>query len=208
MRFQKSRGGCGACGGSGESRLARPRARFAIAGFRNQVDRYIYLTPTTQIAQGLPVFVTTQADAVLWGGEVSADVDVAHPLTLGGRADLVRGENRTRGQPLPLMPPSRAALEAEWRLGRRRWAEGAYLTLTVERTVRQSRLAPLDLPTGGYTLLHLSTGLVTTWAARVVRVDLRVRNATDVTYRDFLSRYKTFADAPGRSVVLRVAAGL
>ena len=40
-------------------------------------------------------------------------------------------------------------------------------------------------------------------AGRTTHLDLRVRNATDRRYRDFLNRYKEFAYAPGANVVLR-----
>jgi outer membrane receptor protein involved in Fe transport len=40
-----------------------------------------------------------------------------------------------------------------------------------------------------------------------VHVDLVVRNLADVRYRPFLSRYKEFADAPGRTVQLRMSVG-
>jgi len=39
---------------------------------------------------------------------------------------------------------------------------------------------------------------------RPLRVSLRVDNVLDHAYRDFLSRYKTFALNPGRNISLRV----
>ena len=39
---------------------------------------------------------------------------------------------------------------------------------------------------------------------RAWNLSLRVRNAANKRYRDFLSRYKEFADNPGRDVTLRV----
>ena len=41
-------------------------------------------------------------------------------------------------------------------------------------------------------------------AGRIVLVDLSVANALDRRYRDHMSRYKEFADAVGRAVVLRI----
>jgi len=35
-----------------------------------------------------------------------------------------------------------------------------------------------------------------------------VRNATNARYRDFMSRYKEFANAAGRALVLRVSTDL
>jgi hypothetical protein len=38
-------------------------------------------------------------------------------------------------------------------------------------------------------------------------VDIAVRNATNTSYRSFLSRYKEFALDPGRNVVVRASLG-
>src|SRR2546429_93007 len=72
---------------------------------------------------------------------------------------------------------------------------------------RRPRLNPLDVPTGGYTLLNLSAGLTRPMLGRIGRVDLAVKNVANVSYRSFLSRYKEFALDPGRNVVLRVSVG-
>ncbi len=77
----------------------------------------------------------------------------------------------------------------------------------IEVATRQTRLNPLDIPTGGYTLLNLSAGFERPLAGRACHVDLTVRNATNVSYRSFLSRYKEFALDPGRNVVLRISLG-
>jgi len=41
-----------------------------------------------------------------------------------------------------------------------------------------------------------------------LRVDLRARNLTDKSYRDYLSRYKEFALDPGRNVTVRISSGI
>ena len=41
----------------------------------------------------------------------------------------------------------------------------------------------------------------------MARVDLSIRNATNVSYRSFLSRYKEFALDPGRNVLIRLSLG-
>src|SRR5438034_1008440 len=132
---------------------------------------------------------------------------VARPLTLHARADAVRGTNRATGDPLPLLPPARVALGAELHRIAFGWADRTYAGAEVEVTTRQTRLNPLDIPTGGHTLLNLSAGIVRPLFGRVCHVDITVRNATNVSYRSFLSRYKEFALDPGRNVVLRISLG-
>ncbi len=105
------------------------------------------------------------------------------------------------------MPPARAALRAELHGTDLKWANRAYVGAEVEASTRQTRLNPLDVPTAGYTLLHLSGGFERPLLGRAARVDVAIHNATNVSYRSFLSRYKEFALDPGRNVVIRLSLG-
>ena len=195
-------------------RWQRGRIRAELAGYRNAIGRFVYITPTdsfvtvsTSPPDSLRVYRYQQANARLVGGEAAVEVEVARPLTLHARADAVRGTNRATGDPLPLLPPARVALGAELHRIAFSWTDRTYAGAEVEVTTRQTRLNPLDIPTGGHTLLNLSAGIVRSLSGRVCHVDITVRNATNVSYRSFLSRYKEFALDPGRNVVLRISLG-
>src|SRR5881275_3077399 len=74
------------------------RVRVELAGYRNAIGRFIYITPTDSFVHVTPtdslrVYRYRQADARLLGGEAALEVDVARPLTLRVRADAVRGTN-------------------------------------------------------------------------------------------------------------------
>jgi len=188
------------------------RVRVELAGYCNAIGRFIYITPTDSFVHVTPTdslraYRYQHANAQLLGGEAAVEVEVAAPLTLRARADAVRGTNRATNEPLPLVPPARAALGAELHGTGLSWADRAYAGAEVEAATRQTRLDPLDIPTGGYTLLNLSAGFVRPLLGRICHVDLAVRNATNVSYRSFLSRYKEFALDPGRNVVLRLSLG-
>ena len=186
--------------------------RVELTAFRNSIGRFIYITPTdsfvpTPPADSLRVYRYEQADALLTGGEASLEVELSPALTVHTRTDAVRGTNRATGQPLPLVPPGRGALGAELHGTGLGWADRAYVGAELEAVTRQTRLNPLDIPTAGYTLLHLSGGFERPLLGRMARVDLSIRNATNVSYRSFLSRYKEFALDPGRNVVIRLSLG-
>jgi iron complex outermembrane recepter protein len=190
------------------------RVRAELAAYRNAVGRFIFITPTdsfvtlsTSPPDSLRVYRYQQADARLAGGEAELEVAVAPVLSVRARADAVRGTNQATGDPLPLVPPARAALGAELHGTGLGWSDRAYAGAEVEVATRQTRLNPLDIPTGAYTLLNLSAGFVRPMLGRIGRVDLAVRNVANVGYRSFLSRYKEFALDPGRNIVLRVAVG-
>jgi hypothetical protein len=52
----------------------------------------------------------------------------------------------------------------------------------------------------------VGAGIVVPIGERAVALDLKLRNALDQEYADFLSRYKTYALDPGRNFVVRVSA--
>jgi len=204
-------------------RWRAPRARGELSAFRTGVGDYIYVTPSGEFRPSAPggtdslrVYRYGQTDATLWGGELSAEVEAWPALVVRGRAEAVRGtRDDSDDDPLPLIPPARAMLGAEVR-GQWGWAGRVRAGLDGEYVSARTRLSSLEqdaageggtlgLTTSAYTLLNASAGAERELAGRLTRVDLRVRNATNRRYRDYLSRYKEFAYDPGRNVVLRVA---
>ena len=106
------------------------------------------------------------------------------------------------------MPPARADIEAEVHATGLRWAERVYLTVGEEIAARQTRLGPFDTQTPAYHLLDVAAGLKQTVGGRLIYLDIRIRNAADARYADFLSRYKAFAFGEGRNVTVRLSSGL
>ena len=172
--------------------------------FRNLIDDYIYTTPTSTAINGLPVYRHIQGDARLSGAEVSFEARVLDPLVVHGSYDEVRGTDLRQGVPLPLMPPPRTLAGAQLDLGALGIRRRGFIGAEVEYVQRQSRLNPQDYATGSHTLLNLDFATEGVIRSRPVRFEVDVRNATNAAYRDFLSRYKTFADAAGANVVARV----
>ena len=187
-------------------RWQRARVRVELSAYRNDIGRFIYITPTDSFVHvtatdSLRLYRYEQADARLVGGEAAVEVALTSAVTLRAGTDAVRGTNQATAEPLPLMPPARATLGAEWH------GSGVHAGAAVEVHTRQTRLNPLDVPTAGYSLLNLSGGWERPLWGRLMRVDLAVRNATNVSYRSFLSRYKEFALDAGRNVVVRISLG-
>jgi iron complex outermembrane receptor protein len=111
----------------------------------------------------------------------------------------VRGTNLTAHEPLPLLPPVRAAVGFAWR---------DRFGVDVDAYARPKRLNPLDIPTAGYALVHLSGGTDLRVFGRAIRLDVSLRNALNQRYKSFLSRYKEFAFDPGRNLIIRLSTGL
>ena len=172
--------------------------RLEIAAYHNRVANYIYVTPTTLVIDSLSVYQYTQAEAELLGGEARVEAGIGKGLIVRGRIEAVRGTNLAAHEPLPLMPPLSGSASVSLR---------DQFGLEVEGFAEQKRLNPLDVPTAGYMLLNLWGGGDLRFFGRLVRVDVALRNALDKSYRSFLSRYKGFADDPGRNLIVRLSTG-
>ncbi|MEP6494917.1 MAG: TonB-dependent receptor [bacterium] len=192
----------------GGARWASARVRAEASVYQNNFDRFIYLAPTAQMINGLRVFRHLETEAKLTGAEVSGAVDVATPLTVRASYDFVNGTDTKAGIPLPLMPPPRTILGAELHSSHLGWAQRASIGAEVEINQMQTRLDPNDFQTAAYTLLNIDASAERLVHGRPFRFDLDVRNATNQSYRDYLSRYKEFAFGPGVNVVLKASTGL
>ena len=177
------------------------RMRGEITAFRNDITNFIYLAPTAERLQGLEVFRHRHAGALLTGGELSAEFQVSKPVTLKARHDFVRGTNRDLDEPLPLMAPARSAFGVDFR-SNPTWASSFFAGGEAEYVARQNRPNPDDFVTASYTLLNFDIGIERDFLGRGTRLEVGVRNAADVRYRSFLSRYKEFALEPGRNIII------
>jgi iron complex outermembrane receptor protein len=138
--------------------------------FQHRFSNYISLEGT-DLAASPPQYTYTQVQARFTGLETSGNVrllDTLHKLDLGLRADTVRAENTSTGQPLPRIAPHRVGASLQW--SRAAWNA----RLGVDRYAGQDRVPEGQLATEGYTLWNAGlslrdkvSGLPALWYARV-----------------------------------------
>lgn len=196
-------------------RYEAPRARLEVSAFSNQIAGFIYLRPdlepTLTIRGAFPTFRYAQADARLRGLDGQAEVQALPFLRLGLTASLVRGFNRTDAEPLLYMPADRLALRTTWRLPRWGALHDGAVEVEGRLVARQTRVpegvdyAP---PPPGYALFGARYNATLELGPVPVRLGLAVENALNTRYRDYLSRFRYYADDPGRSFTLRLAVPL
>jgi iron complex outermembrane recepter protein len=193
-------------------RWQTPTLTAQLAVYRNQVNNYLYLQATGDSITGpsgegdtvtLAVYQQMQTShALLTGLDFSVEWAALPMLSFRGRFDMVNGTNEATGEPLSLMPPPRGDIEAEIHTPGTR---ALYFFVGTHIVGTQTRLGPFDTPTSAYTLLELGGGAAHDFGGRSYHLDVRVTNAANLTYTDFLSRYKTFAYAPSRNFIFRLS---
>jgi iron complex outermembrane recepter protein len=167
--------------------------------FKSWFDDYIFERRTGAIEDDLPVFRISQADARYSGIELEASARLAK---LGGVtvnadavADYVRATIVGTG-PAPRIPPLRlmGGLEAQ--------ADRVQGRIEVEWTSKQDRLAPLETPTRGFTLVNASVQFRPLKNNRNTSITLAANNIFDVDARRHASFLKDVAPLAGREIRL------
>jgi iron complex outermembrane recepter protein len=143
---------------------ARGAHRWQMTAYDSRFSRYLALLPTGETHvdgdETFPAYAFEGVAATLRGWEVDGRwraLEGAWQLDLGLRADGLRADNRSRGEPLPRIAPWRVALTAE--LQRGPWA----LQTQWRHAARQSRVPADDLATAGWSMLDLAL----TWSGQV-----------------------------------------
>jgi iron complex outermembrane receptor protein len=173
--------------------------RLSASMFGNWFENYIYDRRTGAVVGNLPVFQISQGKANYAGVELEGSVDLAHvggtTISADAVADYIRATIRSVG-PAPRIPPLRilGGLEAKSDLVRGRieaeWVDG------------QNRVAPLETPTKGFTLVNASISVQPLRAHREVSLTLSANNLFDVDARRHASFLKDYAPLAGRDIRL------
>ena len=185
------------------------RWSLSVNGFARHLDNYITFAPAPNVDPILPlspptVFRYVNGEANFVGGEVSAAVSPAEPLTLRVSGSVLWGRDETLDEPAFGVAPPSATLGARWSpsVSLRRVSE-VYVDGAVNLTAEQDRVAAFrgESPTDGYTTVDLRVG-----AQFLQRVNLKVgvQNLFDGAYAHHLNAKNPFSGAripePGRVV--------
>ncbi len=189
----------------------RPWLRLEAVGYVQHYLNYIYLQPTNEfrltIRGAFPVFEYRQAAAQLLGAEGAVSVQLPKGWWLHSQWNALRGTNLSEQLPLVYMPPSR--ITSVLRRPLPDWGPLERMTLAVEHAYTSEQRhwdASLDFapPPPAYHLWHVEWNAQWHSAGRPPQLVIRINNATNTAYRDYLNRLRYFADDLGRNVQLGV----
>lgn len=177
--------------------------------YYNVINNYIFLepqaTPQLTIRGAFPSFYYKQADARLMGLDWSSNYKIVPNFTLESRISLLRGWNRTIEDDLVLMPADRFQTGLKYTFNEEEKAP--FIRLTMTNMLEQTRVpANTDYaaPPAGYTLFDLEAGATFHFHKQAFEVGLAVFNLLDEQYREYLNRFRYYADELGRNVSLRL----
>lgn len=179
--------------------------------YHNYIRNFIYLVPqqppTLTIRGAFPTFYFKQVDARLVGADMSASYSPVDGFFITGKAAILRATNLTEDDYLVLMPADRfeGHLRYEFKGGDR--LVEPFVKAGIAYTRRQNR-APLDEdyapPPPAYTLVQMAGGFRMPLKVGSLECGLTLDNATNTRYRNYLNRFRYFADEMGRNLQLRL----
>lgn len=187
-------------------------AKLDVQVFANRFDGYINLMPVLPpqltIVGAFPVFDYRQSDILLSGVNGQLEIPFLKRLryTLQG-SWLYAAESGSR-TPVYGIPSNRITNRLRYtpKTGKQKWVYFAELEGT--QVFHQNRVpenADYVAPPPGYFLLNGAVGISRKkGTAEAFQLILSVTNLGNVSYRDYMNRFRYFTDEPGRNWTLRL----
>lgn len=209
------------------------QSTFEVAAYYNYITDYIYLRPedvTLTIRGAFPVFRYRQTDAVFVGLDLDHRYDFDSHWTLTSKLSLIRAEDQSTDAALINIPANSLEAGITYNFTSVDRIQDAFASLSV-RGVDRQRNAPrvvsvaeiqaakasdtdlfaiddrafdlLDVPEG-YVLVNMNGGFTLPFGSTKLGVILSASNLFNVSYRDYLNRFRYYADDLGRNISLKL----
>jgi iron complex outermembrane receptor protein len=183
-----------------------------VEGYYNQIDNFIYLKPTLPatltIKGAFPTFNYTQVDAVLTGFDLKTTYQFIKPLSWTGKTSFLWAFNKTENEWLVGMPANRFSNGLEYKLPNLKKISDIYVELGVETVLEQFRVPDNSdylEPPKSYNLMSFAAGFtVPTYKEQKLIVNFEINNLLNTVYRDYLNRFRYYADEMGRNYSLKL----
>lgn len=176
-------------------RYATRRVRGEASFFYYRIGDFVFLAPTGEVRNGLPVADYSQAKSRYVGTELSAEIGlVPDRLFLNLGFDSVSARIVSTDTPLPRIPPARGRVGLDFRLS------GLSVRPEVVMVDRQDRVFPTETPTAGYGIVNLLASYTIPRQHRLHVFGIEAFNLGDKLYRNHLSFIKDLAPEIGRGV--------
>jgi iron complex outermembrane recepter protein len=185
--------------------------RYELNGYYYDFRNFIYYvpgeSPELTIRGAFPVFTYTQNNAAIAGGDAMLTWLPSKRVSVTGKAMWLYGENKDRNEPLIYLPPPRFELALTLSAGDRKRVKDAYLEPVLTWVAEQERVpANSDFlpPPPAYWLLGLNASATLMAGRQPLIFTFGISNAANASYRDYLDRFRYYADSPGSNYTLRL----
>lgn len=191
------------------TRFAPKNLQIELGLYHNYINNFIYLRPMvnkgqavyfTTVRGAFPGFSYEQINAIFQGIDAQVNYQLTPQLSLQQKTSIVHAFNTSQKYSyLVNIPANRFEYNITYR-----WMEDKqYINVGLVQVSQQNRVEPgsdYAEPPKGYVLLQAN------WGINLKKFDfgIRISNALNTAYRDYLNRFRYYTDDQGRNISLRV----
>jgi iron complex outermembrane recepter protein len=195
---------------------ANQRLNGKLSVYNNFINDYIYLAPvlppTLTIRGAFPTAEYKQADAIFRGVDLDLEYRFTPKLYLESRTSIVRATNRDLDDYLIWIPADRYNNMLRYEPGTLpgiKHASDTYFAIGGTYMLEQTRVPTVGdrdyaPPPAGAFLLNMEVGTTVRFGNQPVEFGITGNNLLDNPYRDYLNRFRYYADDIGRMLLFRV----
>ncbi len=206
----------------------RNRLHVDLGLYNNRINNYIYLKPDSvpivRQRGAFPAYTYNQVLATFRGVDATIQYKLLPRLTLISKTSLLFAYDHTNNDYLVYIPPNRTDnslrydfIGTDASLSRR--VSGLYISANVLYVARQNRAPAVSErqengqliftgdfapPPPAYTLVGAEAGMRWQVAGHPLSIILTGSNLLNRAYRDYLDRFRYFADEPARNIMLKL----
>lgn len=194
---------------------ANRRFNAKLSVYNNYINEYIYTAiqpePELTVRGSFLKFLYKQADASFRGADLSFDLKLVNKLTWISKSFVVRARNLDIDDWLVAIPADRTDNKLTFEAGDvGKQLKETYFSLGGLFVARQTRMptkADEDLAEApdAYFLVHAEAGTTLYFGKQPLEIGITANNLLNTAYRDYLNRFRYFADETGRLIMFRVS---
>jgi iron complex outermembrane receptor protein len=183
-----------------------------LGGYYNYISDYIYLQPQPEpmltIRGAFPYFKYTQTNAVFRGIDLSVDWELLKNLTLSSKLSYLNVYDKGNDNYLVMIPPNRWDNQMKYQIPALGQLKNVFISagnLSVAKQKRAPENGDFAPPPKAYSLWNLQAGSsIPVSEKNEVEISISVQNLFNTAYRDYLNRFRYYADDMGRQISLRL----
>ena len=183
-----------------------------VALYENVISHFIYLQPvlpsTLTIRGEFPTYRFNQSNVSLTGSDIDLVAKPIKGLELFSKTSLLFAYNLTTADWQIQMPPQRFENGIRYTLRDFKHIKETYFGVSIINVLQQKLIPQNDtdyaVPPKAYWLLNFEAGFKLQLKKQAIHFSVTVTNMANISYRDYLDRFRYFTDKQGVNAALRV----
>ncbi|TLV00754.1 TonB-dependent receptor [Dyadobacter luticola] len=196
----------------GSIKYADARWSVELGGYYNYISDFIYLKPQPEpiltVRGAFPYFKYTQTDASFKGIDLSGSWEFVKNITATSKLSYLRVYDQRNDAYLVMIPPNRLDNQLKYALSDRGKLHDTFLSIGNLYVAQQKRVPPNSdflAPPKAYSLWNIQAGTsLKVSEKQQLEIGISVQNLFNTVYRDYLNRFRYYADDMGRNASLRL----